>query len=133
MSDLRLENRFARFIISATQTSPRKHTETNTMNAGILDLNPHMGKKVRVRFQGGREVVGVLKGFDPMVNVVLEDTVEYLRSDDPYKASGKTRVLGRVVCRGNNVTMCAPEEGYESIENPFAAPEEEEEAVEGKE
>ena len=39
---------------------------------------------------------------------------------------GKTRDLGRVVCRGNNVTMCAPEEGYEAIENPFnAAPEEE--------
>ena len=94
---------------------------------GILDLNPHMGKKVRVRFQGGREVVGVLRGFDPMVNIVIDDSIEYLRSDgDEYKANGKTRDLGRVVCRGNNVTMCAPEEGYEAIENPFnAAPEEE--------
>ena len=55
---------------------------------GILDLNPHMGKKVRVRFQGGREVVGVLRGFDPMVNIVIDDSIEYLRSDgDEYKAN----------------------------------------------
>tara|TARA_B100000780_G_scaffold212989_1_gene152605 strand:- start:495 stop:650 length:156 start_codon:yes stop_codon:yes gene_type:complete len=47
-----------------------------------------MGKKVRVRFQGGREVVGVLRGFDPMVNIVIDDSIEYLRSDgDEYKAN----------------------------------------------
>jgi U6 snRNA-associated Sm-like protein LSm7 len=100
------------------------------MNNGILDLNPHLGKSVRVTFQGGREVVGILRGFDPMVNIVIDDSVEFLRSDnDPYKASGKTRKLGRVVCRGNNVTMCAPEEGYESIANPFLGAEEEGEEV----
>ena len=85
-----------------------------------------MGKKVRVRFQGGREVVGVLRGYDPMVNIVIDDAVEYLRSAaDPYVASGETRNLGRVVCRGTQVTMCAPEEGYEEISNPFVQPEDE--------
>ena len=94
--------------------------------ASILDLSPHMGKKVRVRFQGGREVVGVLRGYDPMVNIVVDEAVEYLRSaEDPYVASGETRPLGRGVCRGTNVTMCAPEEGYEEIANPFAAQPEE--------
>ena len=87
---------------------------------GILDLQPQMHKQVRVRFQGGREVVGTLTGYDAMVNVVLENAVEYLRvSDDPYKRSGKTRSLGRVVCKGTNVTMVAPEEGYVEIANPF--------------
>ena len=106
--------------------SPPPASSIPNMNAGILDLNPHLGKSVRVTFQGGREVVGILRGFDPMVNVVIDDSVEHLRSEnDPYKASGKTRKLGRVVCRGNNVTMCAPEEGYESIANPFTGAEEE--------
>ena len=31
---------------------------------------------------GGREVVGVLKGADPICNLVLDDTVEYLRKAD---------------------------------------------------
>ena len=38
-----------------------------------------LNKRVRVKFHGGREVVGVLKGFDPLVNLVLDETVEFLR------------------------------------------------------
>ena len=53
---------------------------SNYRGNSILDLSPHMGKRVRVRFQGGREVVGVLRGYDPMVNIVIDDTVEHLRS-----------------------------------------------------
>ena len=34
---------------------------SNYRGNSILDLSPHMGKRVRVRFQGGREVVGVLR------------------------------------------------------------------------
>ena len=92
----------------------------SNMQRGILNLEEHVGKQVRVQFQGGREVVGVLQGYDAMVNVVLEDATEYLRSkEDPYQPSGETRQLGRVVCRGNNVTLVFPEEGHEQISNPF--------------
>lgn len=31
------------------------------------------------QFQGGRECSGVLKGFDPLLNLVLDNTTEYLR------------------------------------------------------
>lgn len=33
----------------------------------------------RVKFAGGREVDGILKGFDKLDNLVLDDCVEYLR------------------------------------------------------
>ena len=50
----------------------------------IIDLAPYVDKKVRVKFVGGREVVGTLKGADPICNLVLDDTIEYLRKgDDP--------------------------------------------------
>lgn len=40
-------------------------------------------------------VSGVLKGFDPVPNLVLDESIEYLRDpEDPYKPSGKTRNLG---------------------------------------
>ena len=45
----------------------------------IIDLAPYIDHKVRVKFVGGREVVGVLKGADPICNLVLDETVEYLR------------------------------------------------------
>lgn len=38
-----------------------------------------MDKLIRVKFTGGREAAGVLKGYDPLLNIVLDNTVEYLR------------------------------------------------------
>ncbi len=57
----------------------------------IIDLTKYIDKAVRVKFSGGREgdncpsqslmntVTGVLKGFDQLVNLVLDDCVEHLR------------------------------------------------------
>lgn len=49
----------------------------------ILDLSKYLEKTIRVKFAGGREAAGVLKGFDPLLNLVLDNTTEYLR--DPGK------------------------------------------------
>ena len=49
-----------------------------------------------MKFVGGREVVGILKGADPICNLVLDDAIEFLRGifcwelnivdhKDPYK------------------------------------------------
>ena len=37
--------------------------------------------KVHVKCLGGREVVGVLKGYDELVNLVLDDADEYIRGE----------------------------------------------------
>lgn len=57
--------------------------------------------------QGGRQAAGVLKGFDQLQNMVLDDVVE------------KGRNLGLVVFRGTAIQFISPEDGYEEIENPF--------------
>ena len=43
-----------------------------------FDLKKYEDSRVRVKFQGGREVDGVLKGFDKLDNLVLDDCVEFL-------------------------------------------------------
>ncbi|KAI3403317.2 FUR1 [Candida oxycetoniae] len=45
----------------------------------ILDLNKYKGQEIRVRCVGGRQITGYLKGFDQLMNLVLEDVVEQLR------------------------------------------------------
>lgn len=45
----------------------------------MIDLAPYVDKKIRVKFVGGREVVGILRGADPICNMVLDDTIELLR------------------------------------------------------
>eukprot|EP00794_Sanderia_malayensis_P019544 gene19544-21476_t len=86
----------------------------------ILDLTKYMDKAIRVKFSGGREVSGVLKGFDPLLNLVLDNTTEYIRDmNDPYKLTDDTRRLGLSVCRGTAVVLICPMDGTEEISNPF--------------
>eukprot|EP00058_Branchiostoma_floridae_P007242 XP_002592730.1 hypothetical protein BRAFLDRAFT_118403 [Branchiostoma floridae] len=92
----------------------RKKKET------ILDLSKYLDKPIRVKFHGGREASGVLKGYDPLLNLVLDNTTEYQRDpDDPFKLTEDTRQLGLVVCRGTSVVLICPQDGMEAIPNPF--------------
>uniref|UniRef100_A0A182QZG3 U6 snRNA-associated Sm-like protein LSm7 n=1 Tax=Anopheles farauti TaxID=69004 RepID=A0A182QZG3_9DIPT len=89
----------------------------------ILDLSKYLEKTIRVKFSGGREAAGVLKGYDPLLNLVLDNTIEFLRDPDDYKLADDTRHLGLVVCRGTSVVLICPQDGMESIQNPFIAQE----------
>lgn len=44
-----------------------------------MDLNRYKDQLIRVKFTGGRQVVGTLKGFDQLMNLVLDDVTETLR------------------------------------------------------
>ncbi|XP_037806547.1 U6 snRNA-associated Sm-like protein LSm7 [Lucilia sericata] len=86
----------------------------------ILDLSKYLEKQIRVKFAGGREASGILKGYDALLNLVLDNTIEYLRDpDEPFKPSEDTRNLGLVVCRGTALVLICPQDGVEAIPNPF--------------
>lgn len=70
----------------AQQEKPKKEN--------ILDLNKYMDKEVRVKFNGGREgksfdcreladssVSGTLKGYDQLMNLVLDDVKESMHGE----------------------------------------------------
>lgn len=126
------------------------NTKTNiTKKESILELTKMIDAKVHVKCLGGREVVGVLKGYDELVNLVLDDADEYLRGklttvfqnvcplhtrkhsntsanfnkdpEDTSNVTGETRKLGLVVIRGTQVSVVSPEDGMEEIANPFIA------------
>ena len=86
-------------------------------------------------------MTGNLKGYDQLLNLVLDDTLEYLRGararpamrrparltrpyaadpEDPLRVTDATRSLGLVVLRGTAVMVVAPTDGTEEIANPFA-------------
>jgi len=94
----------------------------------ILELAKLIDSTVRVKCLGGRELRGLLRGYDELVNLVLDECEEYIRSaDDPERVTGRTRHLGLVVIRGTQVSLVSPEEGTEEIANPFlAGPDEDE-------
>ena len=82
-------------------------------------------------------MVGILKGSDALLNIVLDDTEEFIRGfdaelcafpsylvfdvdpKDNFKLLDKTRKLGLVVCRGTQLVLICPTDGMEEIANPF--------------
>jgi len=61
------------------------------------DLKKYMDKKLNIKLNANRVVVGTLRGFDQFMNLVLDGTVE---------VNGNERnEIGMVVIRGNSVVM----------------------------
>ncbi|KAK4172631.1 U6 snRNA-associated Sm-like protein LSm7 [Triangularia setosa] len=75
-----------------------------------------MDKRVAVKFNGGREVTGTLKGYDALMNLVLDEVQEAVRDDEGNET---TRSLGLVVVRGTLLVVISPVDGSEVIANPF--------------
>ena len=89
-------------------------------------------------------VTGVLKGFDQLLNLVLDDVQEIFQTGPfsvhlltlktpcpdhvPFlcirtESEQTTRNLGLVVLRGPTITLLSPVDGHEEIANPFLAQE----------
>ncbi|ABN67114.1 predicted protein, partial [Scheffersomyces stipitis CBS 6054] len=106
----------------------RQNNNTSTKQEGpkrdaILDLNKYKDQVIRVKFIGGRHVTGVLRGFDQLMNLVLDDVTETLRDDDSILTK-ETRQLGFVVVRCTSLLTISPADGTEEIDNPFVTAEE---------
>lgn len=71
------------------------------MPSGTAELlSKSLGSTVLVRLKGGRELRGVLFSYDQHLNLVLEDAEEI--------RDNKTRQLGTVILRGDNVVLVSP-------------------------
>jgi small nuclear ribonucleoprotein (snRNP)-like protein len=55
------------------------NSNSNPKKESILELAKMMDAVVRVKCLGGRELQGTLKGYDELVNLVLDDCDEFLR------------------------------------------------------
>lgn len=116
--------------MSSNTTAPPKRSGGGgpPRKESILELAKLMDATVRVKCLGGRELQGTLKGYDELVNLVLDDCQEFLRDlNDPEVVTDKTRSLGLVVVRGTQVSLVSPQEGVEEIANPFLVEDEEDE------
>ncbi|XP_028391594.1 small nuclear ribonucleoprotein G-like [Dendronephthya gigantea] len=62
------------------------------------ELKKYMDKKLSIKINGGRHVTGVLRGFDPFMNIVLDEAVENVSSSEKHN-------IGMVVIRGNSIVI----------------------------
>ena len=64
-------------------------------------LDESLGKVVLIKLKGGKVIRGNLHGFDQHMNLLLDDSVEFLDS-------GNSNDLGTIVVRGDNVVIISP-------------------------
>jgi len=67
-------------------------------------------------------VQGTLKGFDQLMNLVLDNVKEHMRDEE---GETTTRDLGLLVARGTLLVLISPMDGSEEIANPFNAEDDE--------
>uniref|UniRef100_A0AC34R3J6 Small nuclear ribonucleoprotein G n=2 Tax=Panagrolaimus sp. JU765 TaxID=591449 RepID=A0AC34R3J6_9BILA len=67
------------------------------------ELKKYMDKKITFKLNGCRTVTGILRGFDPFMNIVVDETVEHLKN-------GSTNNIGMVVIRGGSIVLMEPQE-----------------------
>ncbi|KAF1353652.1 LSM domain-containing protein [Delphinella strobiligena] len=72
------------------------------------ELKKYLDRRLFVQLNGSRKVIGVLRGYDVFLNIVLDDAVE-------EKAGGEKVRIGQVVIRGNSVVML---EALERMHDP---------------
>ncbi|XP_014666520.1 PREDICTED: small nuclear ribonucleoprotein G-like [Priapulus caudatus] len=62
------------------------------------ELKKYMDKNLSLKLNGKRHVSGMLRGFDPFMNLVIDDGIE-------HKKSGEKINIGMVVIRGNSIIL----------------------------
>jgi len=62
------------------------------------ELKKYMDKRLSLKLNGGRNIVGILRGFDPFMNLVIDETIEETKE-------GNRNNIGMVVVRGNSIIM----------------------------
>ncbi|XP_066933517.1 probable small nuclear ribonucleoprotein G [Clytia hemisphaerica] len=62
------------------------------------ELKKYMDKRLSLKLNGNRTVVGILRGFDPFMNLVLDEALEDV---SPTQKNN----IGMVVIRGNSVVL----------------------------
>ncbi|CAJ0938822.1 unnamed protein product, partial [Mesorhabditis belari] len=67
------------------------------------ELKKYMDKEMDLKLNGNRRVSGILRGFDPFMNMVIDDAVEHTKN-------GQDLPMGMIVVRGSSVVIMEPKE-----------------------
>lgn len=65
------------------------------------ELKKYMDKKLFLQLNANRKVTGVLRGFDAFMNIILEDAVEEISTNEH-------NTIGTCVIRGNSIVVMEP-------------------------
>ena len=79
------------------------------------DLKNYVDKRIQINLNGNRKLIGKLKGYDPFMNIVLDNTIDITNKNSNIEEEQKTnnenakkqenQPLGTVMIRGNSIVF----------------------------
>ena len=79
------------------------------------DLKNYVDKRIQINLNGNRKLIGKLKGYDPFMNIVLENAIDISNNktniNEEHKANDENIIkqenqpLGTVMIRGNSIVF----------------------------
>ena len=85
----------------------QKPKNIKVKKTNIYDLSNYLDKKVSIIFAGGRKIKGILKSYDTLENMILDEVEEIFPNDE-------IRELGLAFIKGSSLESFIPGE-YEEI------------------
>ena len=111
---MKIKNKIFKFKMqeSKEKEKPEKQKQQKQKNikvkkSNIYDLSPFINKKISIIFSGGRKIRGILKSYDTLENMILDDVEEIFPNE-------KIRELGLAFIKGSSLESVIPGE-YEEI------------------
>ncbi len=71
-------------------------------------LTAALNKKVILKVRGRREIRGILRSYDPHLNLYLEDAEMIYPPKEENDQEVVTETLGNIILRGDNVILISP-------------------------
>ncbi|MFX0122507.1 MAG: LSM domain-containing protein [Candidatus Hodarchaeota archaeon] len=71
-------------------------------------LTAALNKKVILKVRGQREIRGILRSYDPHLNLYLEDAEMIYPPKEEDDQEAVTESLGNIILRGDNVILISP-------------------------
>ncbi len=71
-------------------------------------LTTALNKKVILKVRGRREIHGILRCYDPHLNLYLEDAEMIHPPKEEADQESVTESLGNIILRGDNVILISP-------------------------
>ncbi|QEU60635.1 Smx2 [Kluyveromyces lactis] len=65
------------------------------------DLRKYMDKKLILQLNGNRKIIGILRGYDAFLNVVLDNPIQIFEE-------GEVQMGPQTVVRGNSIVSIEP-------------------------
>ena len=87
---------------TASTRASRDYSEFGVVSRGRMakELTPLVDTQISVITNDGRNIIGILRGFDQTTNLILEECFERVYSED---SGVEQAVLGLYIIRGDNM------------------------------